>query len=723
MKVFGVRIALLALLIAGLFAGMFPLNPHGSANHLLAEPIEPVVTLDLAASPADDPDPRNETSISVSPQNDQIIVGVSKDIVGGGDPQMRGATRVAYYFSSDGGRTWGNGLLGLETPEKIWGRATDPSVAADLAGNFYICTLMLDNTNFDSSVYVFKSTDSGRTFGDPSPVVLDIATPKPRLIDKCYMTVDTSPSSQFKNSVYAVWTMRALQDSGLDLSVIKSAYRRPGDAGFSEGKIISHAGIMMGASVATGPNGELYSAWIGLPAQVLLFNASTDGGVTFLPSEVTTADVNIHYLVGSLEEPSPALRISGMQRMHSYPVLDVDRSNGPNRGSIYVAWAETTNHRDADIFVEKLPPPNGGNPQHSLPLRVNNGGSGADQFFPWLSVDPTNGWVEVGFYDRRDDPFNQLNNMYLARSTDGGASFSENTRVSAVSSDPRIQSQVGGAFGSLIGLGDYLGIVAMRGKTHLFWADTRRGKQDIFYGQVDFNGPGGGGGNGLAYDSCQSARAIQSIPFEDTLDTTSATSSPDDPASCAGSSTSNTVWYSITPSTNTVYAIDTRLSSFNTVASVFTGSCGSLTLIACNDDFGAASNESDRSLLTFAASAGVTYLIEISGKGTGGTSQLRVGFPTITEAEYVVDGVNPPFLTVRGAGFPGNAAVSVQPPNGDAEVLATTVGGSQGDGTATFLTANRKKLKKLIKANKTVMIKVVPSNGIGLESGTFLFRR
>ena len=721
MKMFSVRIALVALLLAGIIG----LNPPGSANPLLSESSEPVITLDLAASPADDPDPRNETSIAVSPQNDQIIVGVSKDIVGGGDPQVRGATRVAYYFSSDGGRTWGNGLLGLETPEKFWGRASDPSVAADLAGNFYVCALMLDNTNFDSSVYVFKSTDAGRTFGDPSPVVLDIANPHPRLIDKCYMTVDTSPSSQFKNSVYAVWTTKALQDSGLDLSVIRSSYRRPGDAGFSEGKTISHAGIMMGASLATGPNGELYSAWIGLPAQVILFNASTDGGVTFLPSNVTTADVNIHNLVGSLEDPNPALRISGMQRMHSYPVLDVDRSSGPNRGSIYVAWAETTNHRDADILVVKLPPPNGGDPQHSSPLRVNNDGSGADQFFPWLSVDPTNGWVEVGFYDRRDDPNDFLNNMYLARSTDGGVSFSENTRVSAVSSDPRIQSQVGGAFGSLIGLGDYLGVVATRGKAHMFWADTRRGKQDVFYGQIDFNGPGGGGGggNGPANDRCQSARAIQSIPYEDTLDTTSATSSPDDPASCAGSGTSNTVWYSITPSANTVYAVDTRLSSFNTVASVFTGSCGSLTLVACNDNFGASSNETDRSLLTFTASAGVTYLIEVSGKGSGGTSHLKVGFPTITEVEYVNDGVNPPFLTVRGAGFPGNSAVSVQPPNGDAEVLATTVAGSQGDGTATFLTANRKKLKKLIKANKTVTIKVVPANGIGSESGTFLFRR
>jgi hypothetical protein len=614
-------------------------------------------------------------------------------------------------------------LLGLETPQKVWGRASDPSVAADLDGNFYICALMLDNSNFDTSVYVFKSIDGGRTFGDPTPVVLDIGNPNPRLIDKCYMTVDASSSSPFKNTVYAVWTIKAIQDSGQDLSVIRSAHRRPGDAGFSEPKTISHPGIMIGASLATGPNGEFYAAWIGLPAQIILFNASTDGGVTFLPTDVTTSDVDIHDLVGSLEEPSPALRILGMERMHSYPVLDVDRSTGPNRGSIYVAWAETLNRRNADIFVEKLPPPNGGNPQHSSPVKVNNDGSGTDPFFPWLSVDPANGWVEVGFYDRRDDPNDLLNNMYLARSTDGGATFGENTRVSAVSSDPRIQSQVGGVFGSFIGLGDYLGMAATRGKAHMFWTDTRRGKQDVFYGQIDFTQSPPPPGDAPPNDTCLAPRLITSLPYQDTLDTTKATTSVDDPISCTSASDSNSVWYAITPSANTVYAVDTRSSSFNTVLSIFTGACGSLTSIACNDDFSAPSNETDRSLLTFKSTAGVTYLIEVSGKGSGGTLQIKVGYPTITEVQYVSDGIVADFLTVRGAGFAGNSVVSVQKPDTDAEILATTVGGSQGDGTATLLTANRKKLKKLIKPGKTVTIKVVPANGVGPESATFLFRR
>src|SRR5262245_39737601 len=115
----------------------------------------PAVLFNSLVSPSADPDPRDETSIAVNPQDDQIIVGASKVIIGGGTAG-HGATRIAYYYSSDGGRTWGTGLLTLETPEKAWGRASDPSVAVATDGTFYLCTLMLDNSNFDSGVYVFK---------------------------------------------------------------------------------------------------------------------------------------------------------------------------------------------------------------------------------------------------------------------------------------------------------------------------------------------------------------------------------------------------------------------------------------------------------------------------------------------------------------------------------------------------------------------------------------
>ena len=666
-------------------------------------------------------DPRDETSIAVSAKNDQIIVGASKLLDGGGS-NPRGNSRVAYYYSSDGGRTWGNNVLSLETPQKSWGRASDPSVASDLDGNFYLCALMLDNSNFDSSVYVFKSTDGGRTFNDPVPVVADIGHPSaPKQADKCYITVDTSQASPFKNTIYAIWT-----STEPDRTVVLTAHRRPGDAGFSEPKTISHSGDMRGPSITTGPNGELYAAWEGIGnPRVILFNASTDGGDTFLPTDVAPGkDFRMHDFVGAVAEGNiPGLIIRPVSRMNSFPVIDVDRSNGPNRGMVYVVWTESTNGIDSDIFLRRLMPPNGGRPEASQPVRVNNDGPGAHQFFPWVSVDSTNGNVEVAFYDQRDDPGGSLINLYLARSTNGGASFDENSRVSSTGSDPRIQADVSGSNANPIGIGDYIALAAVRGKAHMLWTDTRsRQKQEIYYGQIIFDSavepPIGAPG-----DACSNARAITSAPFQDNADTRSATSSSDDPISCSGSRDVNTAWYSITPTVNTVYGIDATSSDYDTVLSVYSGSCGALTPVACNDNFG--NGAASRSLLTFAARAGTQYFIEVSGKANGGSLRLTLGNPVITGVEYTSAPDGSDALRIMGAGFKdGDLAVTVSR-DGEPNPMTTIIAASerQDDGTLTAIYATKRKLKKLVKRKRTLVITIESPVGSGRTSNQFVFTR
>jgi hypothetical protein len=672
-------------------------------------------------------DPRDETSIAVSPQNDQIIVGASKLIVGGASGQ--GDTRVAYYFSSNGGRTWGNGVLPLETTEKTWGRASDPSVVADLDGNFYICTLMLDSSagTFDSSVYIFKSTDGGRTFLNPAPIVVDIGhVSDPKRADKCYMAVDNSASSPFRGALYVVWL-----STEPTRSVILISHRGPGETTFSAPATISHSGDMRGPSVTTGPNGELYAAWegIGNPKRIL-FNASTDGGVTFLPREAAPGvDFFTYGFIGSLSSPNPAHIVSGVQRINSFPVIDVDRSNGPNRGMIYIAFADSRNGVDADIFVLKLTPPNGFRPNVSQPVRVNNDGSGGDQFFPWLSVDPTNGAVNIAFYDKRNNPGGQLVDVYHARSTDGGGTFNENTRMSTASSNPTVQAGVLGSNSSQIGIGDYIGVTAMNGKSHLLWTDTRGGSQEIFYGQLDFGstggGGGGGGGGGPVNDACSSPRAIAALPFLDDSDTRSATSSSDDPLSCSGAVDAASVWYSFTATSDTVLGVDTSTSDYDTVLSVYTGVCGSLSRVACNDDFGSSISSSNRSMLTFAATAGTTYLIQVSGKGSGGNLRLRLGFPTVTAVEYTDGPDGSKSLKLIGSGFVNNDAVVTVNKDGEDTQLPTTFfsGPQQSDGTFTVIFGTKKKLKKLVKKRKTIVVRVESPAGSGRFSVPFSFTR
>jgi hypothetical protein len=106
-----------------------------------------------------------------------------------------------------------------------------------------------------------------------------------------------------------------------------------------------------------------------------------------------------------------------------------------------------------------------------------------DRFNQWLSIDPTNGVVNVSFYDTRNDTTGSryMTDIYLSRSSDGGASYGANVRVSDVSSN---EHDCDGLFPcSAINYGnqqgDYSGLVAYGGVAHPIWTDSRRNQQAV----------------------------------------------------------------------------------------------------------------------------------------------------------------------------------------------------------------------------------------------------
>ena len=122
-------------------------------------------------------------------------------------------------------------------------------------------------------------------------------------------------------------------------------------------------------------------------------------------------------------------------------------------------------------------------------------------------------------------------------------------------------------------------------------------------------------------------------------------------------------------------------------------------------------------MLAFSATGGVTYLIVVSGKGSGGLLKIRAGYPTITGVEYTSAPDGSDSLKITGAGFVnGNAAVTAQL---DGEDVALPnmffVGPPQPDGTDTTLFAWKKKLKKLVKRGSLVVRVESPQNRRGLH--------
>jgi hypothetical protein len=85
--------------------------------------------------------------------------------------------------------------------------------------------------------------------------------------------------------------------------------------------------------------------------------------------------------------------------------------------------------------------------------------NGAEQFFQWLAVDPTDGSIDVIFYDRRRDPENRKQIVVLARSADGGRSFNNY----AWTDEP---FEASGVF-----FGDYSGIAAYGGRVYGMWTE------------------------------------------------------------------------------------------------------------------------------------------------------------------------------------------------------------------------------------------------------------
>ena len=128
-----------------------------------------------------------------------------------------------------------------------------------------------------------------------------------------------------------------------------------------------------------------------------------------------------------------------------------------------------------------------------------------------------------------------------------------------------------------------------------------------------------------ANDDFDNATMISQFPFNDAISTSEATVAADDPY-CSGQSA--TVWYKVTAVTNVIITANTFGSDYDTTLSVYTGTRGALTQVACNDDYNGV-----QSFVQFSASAGQTYFFMVSQFSTGGSGGSLV---------FNIDGRIPP---------------------------------------------------------------------------------
>lgn len=121
----------------------------------------------------------------------------------------------------------------------------------------------------------------------------------------------------------------------------------------------------------------------------------------------------------------------------------------------------------------------------------------------------------------------------------------------------------------------------------------------------------------VSNDLFSRATVITEPPLSITQNIRNSTVNTTDPALCPTipGILSNTVWFKYTPKINEFVFINTDGSEYDTVMGVYRGTESALTLVACDDDSGAAT----ASNLTFAATANTAYYIVVAHYGTAVT--------------------------------------------------------------------------------------------------------
>jgi hypothetical protein len=415
-----------------------------------------------------------ETTITHNPTN-------PLNLVAGAILLPPGIAQNIVFYSTDGGAHWAEQLLTLTAGQKTFERSGDPVLAADADGNFYYAALMFDpgilqrpfqcgpQGRCDHGIFVFRSTDSGVHWSNPVPVIQRIGGPITIINDKPWIAVDTS-SRSFKNNIYVCF-QRVGTTTGNSQGIWFSRSTDRG-ATFSVPFRVSGNIPTEGCSVAVGPEGEVYVAWLlKMNTRRIMIDKSTDGGMNF-GTDVRVSNVTL------IPDPLPTSSTSGIKNTKSYPSIDIDRSNGPDRGRVYVVWADNRTG-DADILLKSSLTGAAGT-WSTGPIRVNNDPrrNGVDQFFSTVRVDAQTGEVLVSFYQRQNGPNNtSLLDIFLARSSDGGKSFPISERVTDTSFNPNFAEQ-------FVFLGDYQDMTVVDGVAHPIWIDTRKERLDIYTAAV-----------------------------------------------------------------------------------------------------------------------------------------------------------------------------------------------------------------------------------------------
>ncbi|WIX98301.1 sialidase family protein [Amycolatopsis mongoliensis] len=317
-----------------------------------------------------------------------------------------GSSDIGFATSADGGATWTSGFLPGTTANTggPCGQISDAAVAFDAKHNVWLISSLGVNCPSGTPVFTSRSTDGGKTFGNP----ITTATGS---LDKNWIVCDNTAASPFFGNCYTQYDITSSGDS--------IRMKTSSDGGLTWGPARAPAGAHtgLGGQPVVQPNGTVVVPYLSLNDQIRSFR-STNGGASWT-STVAVATISHHDAAGGLRE-------------EALPTAEIDSA-----GIVYVAWSDCRFRSGCpsnDIVLSK----SANGTTWSAPTRVpiDATTSTVDHFVPGVGVDASTSGTSarIGltyyFYPTANCTAAtcQLDVGFIS-STDGGTSWSTATQV------------------------------------------------------------------------------------------------------------------------------------------------------------------------------------------------------------------------------------------------------------------------------------------------------
>jgi len=429
------------------------------------------------------PWPKAEVAAAIDPTEAGAWVVMTNDF-------RRNFDQMFFHVSTNNGATWtDDAMVGGSDPFTGFIPSTfqsDPGLSFDDSGNSFLSTitgnLLIDFNsgyeNVDTEIDIAQGFAHG-TYASLLPTPIDVQPCNGLIftgpftcdatLDKPFNTTDSNPSSPNHGTTYVYYTLfcnaplsGVCVDGNASVPLFQSGIVESHSPG--PGQPFSTPALVSGSLINTqfsdmvidysGTPHIFFDDFTNFPT-INMWESTLTGGTWVVSAKPVASFTfnglgNLFWTFRSSGAEAPGCGIHGSTAYCAFSANQVGTGKPEATPSVYLATINV--HTGSSRIV-----------------RVNNDPFNDQKahFFAWATATPA-GNVYVGWYDDRNDPFNNKVDYFVGKSTDGGKTFPTQKAVNDVSFNPCTGFPGCGFFG------DYTQLVSgPDGAVHAAWSDTR----------------------------------------------------------------------------------------------------------------------------------------------------------------------------------------------------------------------------------------------------------